>query len=276
MPSGLSLPWLLALIGGGFVASLAGLLLVNWIGTITLSGVAWWGGNLVAWAALCFLLAGTEQPKIMWIIARSTRLVEFATSRPAGPLPYREIALAACFFALVIWNWARTFSDSTVLFALAAAALGIARVRRRSPFSRWQWIGAGLLILRQAFDAFGPSMAGWPAAATWFEVVLWWLITHRAVKREDDAVAARLALTRASYYIADGQFSLAEEQVRSALPLATTKEIAAAALQVLAASLAPQLRLAEAERALKGSLELNPADEDAKKRIKEIRRIQLV
>ena len=84
-------------------------------------------------------------------------------------------------------------------------------------------------------------------------------------------------MTRASYFIADGQFSLAEEQVRTAaLPLATTKEIAGAALQVLAASLAGQLRLAEAERALKGSLELNPDDEEAKKRMEEIRRVQLV
>ena len=77
MPSGLSLPWLLALIGGGMVASLLGMVVVNWVGAVTLAGAAWFGANLVVWVALCLLLAGTEQPKITWVMARSSKQVSF-------------------------------------------------------------------------------------------------------------------------------------------------------------------------------------------------------
>ena len=219
------------------VVSLLGVLLVNWIGAVTLGGVAWVGANVVVWVALCLLLAGTEQPKITWILARSTRLVEFSRVRGARKLPRWELSAAVCFFALLIGNWLAAFRDGTVVFPLAAAALGVARVVRRAPFSRWQWIGCVLLPLHQFTMAFGGAPPRSVAVTVWFEVVLWWMFTHRAVKREDDGLAARMALTKASYSIADGQFVEAERQVRAAMPLATTKEIAAAALQVLAATL---------------------------------------
>jgi hypothetical protein len=279
VPSGLSLPWLLALIGGGMVASMLGMVVVNWVGAVTLGGATWFGSNVVVWVALCLLLAGTEQPRITWVMARSSKQVSFSSVRGVAALPKRELTAAVGVFTLIVWNWAAAFGDATVIFPLAAAALGIVRVVRRSPFSRWQWMGSAMLVghgMTVALGTTGAATSWVPAATVWFQVLLWWMFTHRAVKREDEGLAARTALTQASYFLADGQFVEAERRVRAALPLAATSEIAAAALEVLAATLAGQLRLAEAERALKGSLELDPTNVEARKRMEEIKRVQMV
>src|SRR3954468_12420196 len=111
VPSGLIGPWLLALIGGGFVASMLALLLVRTIGQVTLDQGYWWGGNLVAWTALMLLLIGTERPRIAWVVARSTRLVEFASAKAAQGLPKRELFTAALFFVLLLWRWMASIPD---------------------------------------------------------------------------------------------------------------------------------------------------------------------
>jgi tetratricopeptide (TPR) repeat protein len=277
IPGGLSLNLLLGLIGAGFVASMMALGIVRLVGEVTLRGAAWWGFNMVVWAALALLLAGTEQPRILWVMAQSTKVVEFTRKRFQRELPRWELSVAGVFFGLLAANWFRTFGWGTAVLALPAAVAGVVRVVRRAPFSRWQWTGAAVLVARQVAVLAGARSTQasiWMAVSAWVEVALWWLITHGVVKRDDDALLARASLTQASKYIEEGRFELAEQQVRQTLPLAPTAEIASAALQVLAATLAPRLRIAEAKRALEGAAQLDPRNGEARKRIDEINRIQ--
>jgi hypothetical protein len=232
----------------------------------------WWCANLGAWLGLYFLLLRGEQPRITWIVQQASRVVAFTRSQKK-PLPAPESLATLVFFALLAWNWWQQWHDWTFALVLLGIVPALLRARRRAPFSSWQWTGAALILAQQATAAY--SANSWTRVDGFLAVILWWMVTHRAPKREDDALAARLALSRAMDHLAKDQFLLAEAQVRGMLPLATNQEIASTALAMLAAALVSQARLAEATRALEGSIAVDPANEEARKQLDDLRKAQL-